>query len=77
MGKTSRHCAVPPCYVLALRRRSLYSAAPLSNDYQCQRTRAPPTGWWRCRSMTRLPTTNAVKNRWFGLGDYATDQPGR
>ena len=20
---------------------------------------------------------NAVKNRWFGLGDYATDQPGR
>jgi outer membrane protein len=20
---------------------------------------------------------NAVKNRWFGLGNYATDQPGR
>jgi outer membrane protein len=20
---------------------------------------------------------NSVKNRWFGLGDYATDQPGR
>jgi hypothetical protein len=20
---------------------------------------------------------NAVRNRWFGLGDYATDQPGR
>lgn len=20
---------------------------------------------------------NAVKDRWFGLGDYATDQPGR
>jgi outer membrane protein len=20
---------------------------------------------------------NAVKNKWFGLGDYATDQPGR
>jgi hypothetical protein len=20
---------------------------------------------------------NAVKNRWFGLGDYATDRPGR
>jgi hypothetical protein len=20
---------------------------------------------------------NAVKSRWFGLGDYATDQPGR
>jgi outer membrane protein len=20
---------------------------------------------------------NAVKNRWFGLGDYATDQPGQ
>jgi outer membrane protein len=20
---------------------------------------------------------NVVKNRWFGLGDYATDQPGR
>jgi outer membrane protein len=20
---------------------------------------------------------NAVKNRWFGLGDYTTDQPGR
>ena len=42
-----------------------------------------PTG---PRSVNQIPTMrlydetayyNAVKNRWFGLGDYAIDQPGR
>ena len=37
--------------------RSLYSVAPLSNGYQCQRARLPAMVWWRCRCMTGLPTT--------------------
>ena len=53
------------------------SVAALSNGYQCQQTRAAVNGLVSMSLYDETTYYNAVKNRWFGLGDYATDQPGR
>jgi outer membrane protein len=48
-----------------------------------QQQRSLPTDAHAPRGVVTMPLYdetayyNAVKNRWFGLGDYATDQPGR
>ena len=68
-----RHCVVRLCYVLSVVALLGCAAQRLSM----------PTDARAANGVVTMPlydeTTyyNAVKNRWFGLGDYATDQPGR
>jgi hypothetical protein len=48
-----------------------------------QQRRSLPTDAHASHGVVTMPLYdetayyNAVKNRWLGLGDYATDQPGR
>jgi hypothetical protein len=52
-------------------------------DCTTQQSQSVPTethataGTQTMRFYDETTCYNAVKNRWFGLGDYATDQPGR
>ena len=66
-----------PCHVLVLR----LSIAVLR--YAAQQRRSIPADSRASIGVVTTPSYgetayyNAVSNRWFGLGDYATDQPGR
>jgi hypothetical protein len=48
-----------------------------------EKRRSMPTDTGAANGVATMPLYdetayyNAVKNRWFGLGDYATDKPGR
>jgi outer membrane protein len=69
-----RHCVVRLCCMLS-------AVAVLG--CAAQQRQSMPTDARAASGVVTMPLYdetvyyNAVKNRWFGLGDYATDQPGR
>ena len=67
---------MPPYYVLALPLWSLYLGCAAQQRLSIP-TDTPAVTGLAMPLYDGSAYYNAVKNRWFGLGDYATDQPGR